>query len=165
MRARFIPAILTIFYFSTVKAQFVDPEMVRFAEKFKKALMAQQVDSLIALKPTPEIWRKLYPAETRKLKDEDIIRNINKNEKTIEDYNNIIESAKQEKVNLAGLQYVSYKLNDSPDGKMFSAEIKYKYGGRDEVVFSFSLVRYETTFYLNEILLSYEIFKRYYFNR
>lgn len=163
----YVLVLMAIFHlpFKT-KAQISDPELIRFAEKFKKALIARNIDSMAALKPSPDIWRKLYPSETNKMTDKQIIDNINRNSKLEEDYNNIIQSAQNEKVVLEGLNFVDYKLlSDSPDGKLFGLELKFRYGQKDEVIFGLSVIRYENVFYLNDILMSYDIFKRYYFNR
>lgn len=147
-------------------AQIRDSRLDTFALAFIRALASENIDSMLMLKPSPEIWREIMPKETKKLSDEEIIKTVNKTEKFVTDFNNIIASAKKEKVNLRALIYSGFKQGDAIlDGKIIAFELKYRYLVKDEVVFSVTLVRYNNQYYLYDILMSYNIFERYYFNR
>jgi len=153
-------------FFHKTNAQTIEQKINVFAKSFIHALATENIDSMIALKPSPAIWRSLMPAETKKMSDNDINKAVNSNEKFIIDFNNIIQSAKDEKVNLKALTFTDAKFGESiMDGKILSVEIKYKYLVKDEVIFSLTIVEYQNKYYLYDILMSYQIFKRYYFNR
>ena len=75
-----------------IYAQSGDPQLDVFARKFLQALITENPDSILALKPGQEVWRKVMPQETAKMKDEEIIKTVNSNEKFYNDFNNIMAS-------------------------------------------------------------------------
>lgn len=130
-----------------------------FSENFIKALEYKNIDALIKLKPNPDLWRLILEKETKDMTDEEINEKANKNEKFIQDFDNIMYSAKKEKIDLTKLNFKRAKVFEieGDDKNRSSITIKYSYKGK-EAEFSLIVFKYNEEYYLSEILISYDIF-------
>lgn len=130
-----------------------------FSENFIKAIASENIDNLVNLKPRPEFWRLVLKKETKGMTDEEINEKANKNEKLILDFDNIIYSAKKEKIDLTKITFKRAKVEKIwEDEKMpFSIIIKYGYMGK-EGEFALSVFKFEGKYYLSEILVSFDLF-------
>ncbi len=130
-----------------------------FSENFIKALSSKNIDEVVKLKPGPEFWRLILKKETKGMTDEEIFEKANKNEKLILDFENILYSAKKEKIDLSKITFKRSKVEKIwEDEKMpFSMTIKYVYIGH-EGEFALSVFKFKEKYYLSEILVSFDLF-------
>ncbi len=130
-----------------------------FSENFIKAIASDNIDEIVNLKPNPEFWRLILEKETKDMTDEEIVEKANKNEKLILDYENIVYSAKKEKIDLSKITFKRSKVEKIwDDEKMpFSMTIKYEYLGK-EGEFALSVFKFKGKYYLSEILISFDVF-------
>lgn len=132
---------------------------VIFSENLIKAIASKNIDEIVKLKPSPDIWRVLLEKETKNMTDEEINEKANMNEKVKQDFENIMYSAKTEKIDLSKIKYKKAKVEKIwEDSKMpLSITIKYDYMGK-EGEFALSVFKFEDKYYLSEILTSYDVF-------
>ena len=158
LKCRVILVSLFIFITSSLIGNAQNPEEV-FSIKFIKAIASENIDEIVKLKPCPEFWRLILEKETKDMTDEEIIVKANKNEKLILDHDNIMYSAKTEKIDLLRITYKKSKIQKIwDDEKMpFGLTIKYIYDDK-EGEFSLSVYKYKNVYYLSEILVSFDVF-------
>jgi hypothetical protein len=144
---------------SNAQKEVKDKNLDEFGRSFMAAIQSQNIDTMLALKPSPDIWRAALPKETQSFTDEQLVNEINKNEKFINDFNQILQSARESDIDLMELTYMTALYGENEVGKMIGISLKYSYKGQ-EILFPVSLLRYKEKFYLSEILLSYQLFKR-----
>ncbi|MBL6962765.1 MAG: hypothetical protein ISR55_03010 [Bacteroidetes bacterium] len=167
MRPIYLSAIVFMFCINGVVSQTKvnDPKLDEFAIFFISALQSKDINNLLALKPTPIIWRAALPEETQFLTDDQLLNQVINSEKFITDFNNIMESAKKSKINLDDLYYIGALYGENAvENKLLGISLKYEYKGK-EIIFAVSLLRYNSNFYLSEILMSYDIFSRNYLGK
>ncbi|MBT3302577.1 MAG: hypothetical protein HOG05_11440 [Bacteroidetes bacterium] len=149
----FVPTI------SWTQTEVKDEKMDEFGTLFLVALQSKDINKMLELKPSPKIWRAALPNETKSLSDDQLLNDINKSEKFVSDFNNIIESAEKTKINLDEFEYIGALYGKIEAGKMIGISLKYSYK-QNEINIPVSLLRHDSKFYLSEILLSYDIFSR-----
>lgn len=162
MKSLILSSVLLLFCLNGLIAQSVvkDPKLDEFGKLFVAALQTKDINNVLALKPSPAIWRAALPDETKSLTDDQLINQINKSEKFIADFNNIIESAKKSKINFEELIYIGALVGENEvESKLLGISLKYEYQGK-EMIIAVSLLHYNSNFYLSEILMSYDIFAR-----
>ena len=156
IRIILIPVFILFVSFLTSNAQ--HQENI-FSENFLKAIASDNIDEIVNLKPSPEFWRLILVKETKDMTDEEIIEKANKNEKLIIDFENIMYSAKKEKIDVSKITFKRSKVEKIwEDEKMpFSMTIKYEYIG-NEGEFTLSVFKFKGKYYLSEILVSFDLF-------
>lgn len=162
MNSTYKTILLSVFILFS-SSQFVNAQDMKddFSVKFIKAIAAENIDEIVNLKPSPEFWRLILEKETKDMTDDEIILKANKNEKLILDFDNIMYSAKKEKINLKDIKFKSSKIVKIwEDEKMpFSLTIKYIYKNK-EGEFALSVYKFKDTFYLSEIMISFDVFNK-----
>ena len=149
-----------IFFTSSLTGNAQNPED-DFSVNFIKAIASENIDEIVKLKPSPGFWRLILEKETKDMTDEEIVEKANKNEKMIIDFENIMYSAKKEKIDLKAVEYKSSKIEKIwEDEKMpFGLKIKYIYKDK-ESEFTLSVYKYKGKYYLSEILVSFDLFNK-----
>jgi hypothetical protein len=151
-----LSTLLFLFFISSLQAQNQDEV---FSENFINAIAKKDIDELVKLKPHADFWRVLLEKETKGMTDEEINLKANKNEKFIQDYENIMYSAKKEQIDLNKLEFKKVKIQKIWDDENMPLDMTIKFLYEDkEGEFSLSVYEYEGIYYLSEILNSYDIF-------
>jgi len=126
------------------------------------ALKSAKIDSFVALKPEVAQWRQIYPNETATLTDAQIYETAVLNPKLKQDFDNIMNSAKKNKVDLQKVEFK--KLNKSNSDPVINVaqafELVFTIDGK-EYLLAYSALLHEGSYYLSEILISYDIFKKF----
>jgi hypothetical protein len=153
-----LSTLLFLFFISSLQAQNQDEV---FSENFINAIAKKDIDELVKLKPHADFWRVLLEKETKGMTDEEINLKANKNEKFIQDYENIMYSAKKEQIDLNKLEFKKVKIQKIWDDENMPLDMTIKFLYEDkEGEFSLSVYEYEGIYYLSEILNSYDIFSK-----
>jgi hypothetical protein len=128
---------------------------------FVEALKAGDFKKLQRLTPTLAAWRKLSPVESKKVTDEELIKALEKNyyPKLRKDFDNIMEGARKRKINISELEFVEARLRKQVEGvSVTGMEVFYSYREKKDR-FAVTVIKVDGSYYLSEILLSYDIFR------
>ena len=133
-----------------------DKSHEQIARAFLDAIKTSNFKKLQALTPPLNVWRKFNPAESKKYSDARLMRLLKKNyyPKLRRDFDNIMLSAKRNKINLSRLEFVEAKLQKTEGSSATPfLDVHYSYGEK-KGSFSLALDMIDEKYYLHEILLS-----------
>ena len=155
----FVVLLVSIFFISKDIVAQENRNEEKFAKDFIEAIKSKDIDEVLKLKPSVALWREIMPEETKEMSDDDLIYGVNKTEKFVGDFGNIMASAKEENIDLNKILYKNISLKKMWEGENspYGLVVSYKYE-KKEGTFDLSVIKYKENFYLSEILISYDCF-------
>lgn len=132
-----------------------------FSKDFIKAFQYRSIDTLLRLTPEIETLKKMFPDELSGKSDEEIKAMLaNGYTKLKDDFENILNEAEKEKIELSKIEFVSVNVDTSELSKaqIIGCEVNYKSAERIGS-FAIAVSIYENRFYIFEILRSAEVFE------
>lgn len=153
--------LLLILFISNLKvnAQENKKDSILFAKELFESIKSEDINKIIALMPTPNIIRKIAPEEFRDKSDKELIQMISSSKKFKADFDNICTSAKENKIDVQELKFISSKVEKVWEGenKPMAMTIKFEYGSKVGE-FALSVLEFEGKLYFSEFLISYNVF-------
>ncbi|MBK8911444.1 MAG: hypothetical protein IPM61_08975 [Chlorobi bacterium] len=127
------------------------------ASKLFAAFRNADWKELRALLPSVAVVRAVAPKETKKLKNKQIIRQMEGRIRP--SFNQIIAEAKKKGIELGKLEFLRFQTSRPWEGanKPLAVEVSYRWEGREGTL-SFSVMEYQGRWYLLEILRSVNVF-------
>lgn len=165
---RFFACLFVLLFAFLTPAPIIAQEQKRdsyetIAKAFLEAMRSEDFKKLEVLLPPPSVYRALSPRETANLSDQRMRETIKKTiiPKLRADFDNILKGAKERNITLSKLEFVkaSPVIMGSDKSLVKGLEVHYAYDGKNGN-FALAVADFRGTFYLVEILLSYDVFRK-----